>query len=611
MNLPHTYAANVMSGVMFPAFAQVQGEPARVRSGYLLVTRLTAMIAAPAMAVMAIVAPALLPGIYGPRWIGAVVPLQILSIAGYFRALYHLGGVAAQSLGRVYGELWRQIVYAALVIGGTLVGSRYGLAGVAVGVSAAILYMFVATCHLALNATGTSWRVYLRMQRGPLITAGITGAVALLVRLQLQRWLASNLVITLAVLSAAAVPWSLGMLWMLGEPECEPLRSGLPGPGLQLVKAFAALRAGASGAATPRRPQTSPGSHVLIERTTGPRAAGRPGEIRAFAKCRNERLRLPAFLRHYRALGIDRFFIVDNGSSDGSAQYLADQPDVHLFRTGRRFSEARGGTDWLNAMLWEYGVGSWCVTVDIDELLVYPGSEEASLPMLTEYLDRSGYDALSCLLLDLYPGGPLREAPYRPGDDLFQAAPYFDVGPYDRWPVDRCPGVLVRGGMRERVFYPDLRARGFAARSRDALLNRLAQRYALLRNTPWAGARERRDPPCLTKIPLVRWDGQTHYVNPHFVSPKVVAPDTGALLHFKFLHDFPDRAVREAARGEYYEGGSEYRRYAAILRGNPTLTLTYAGSIRYEGTAQLVGLGLMQETEGWVAARTPSPQVIG
>src|SRR5262245_27683469 len=57
MNLPHTYASGVMSGVMFPAFAQMRQEPARVRSGYLLVTRLTAMIAAPAMTTMAVVAP--------------------------------------------------------------------------------------------------------------------------------------------------------------------------------------------------------------------------------------------------------------------------------------------------------------------------------------------------------------------------------------------------------------------------------------------------------------------------------------------------------------------------------------------------------------------------
>jgi len=228
MNLPHTYAAGVMSSVMFPAFAEVQGEPARVRSGYLMVTRLTAMIAAPAMTTMAIVAPHLVRGLYGPQWTGAVVPLQILSIAGYFRALYHLGGVVAQSVGRVYGELWRQVTYAAAVIGGTIVGSRYGLPGVAVGVSVAIVYMFVATSHLALNATGTPWRLYLRIQLGALVTAGVTCGVALFVRLLLEAWQASSAIITLAVLAGAAVPWSVATLWSLGASEFESLRASWP-----------------------------------------------------------------------------------------------------------------------------------------------------------------------------------------------------------------------------------------------------------------------------------------------------------------------------------------------------------------------------------------------
>src|ERR1044071_2492359 len=119
--------------------------------------------------------------------------------------------------------------------------------------------------------------------------------------------------------------------------------------------------------------------HVLVERTIDRRPDGNRSEIRAFAKCRNERLRLPAFLNHYRALGVDRFFVVDHDSSDGTTDYLAAQPDVDLFRTHGRFREAAGGTDWLNALLMEFGVGRWCVTVDVDEWLMFPGSEQMSL----------------------------------------------------------------------------------------------------------------------------------------------------------------------------------------------------------------------------------------
>ena len=237
MNLPFTYAASVMSGVLFPAFAYVQGEPVRLRRGYLLTTQITAVIAAPSMATMAVAAPHLVRALYGPQWSGVVIPLQILCVAGYFRALYHLGGIVAHSVGQVYGDLRNQVAYACLVVVGSLLGSRYGLAGVAAGVSVAILYMFVATGQLAMRATGTPWRAYLRVQVGAPVAGAVTGGVALAVRLLLEARRASGVTITLAILAAAAVPWSVAMVWQLGEPDFEPLRARLPGWCAQLVEA--------------------------------------------------------------------------------------------------------------------------------------------------------------------------------------------------------------------------------------------------------------------------------------------------------------------------------------------------------------------------------------
>jgi hypothetical protein len=282
---------------------------------------------------------------------------------------------------------------------------------------------------------------------------------------------------------------------------------------------------------------------------------------------------------------------------------LAGQPDVQLFGTANRYSEATYGTDWLNALLREFGIGRWCLTADIDELLVYPGSEHASLHTLTRYLDQHGYEALACPLLDLYPYGPLKECRYTAGGNLFAAAPYFDPVPYDKSPVNLCPGVLIRGGMRERVFYPEFRARRLGRRIYDAMLEALAHRAPLLRETPWLRARRRRNPPCLTKVPLIRWDEKSTRINDHWVSPKIVAPETGALLHFKFLHDFHDRAVQEAARGEYYDEASEYRKYVRKLSENPDMSLSYEGSTSFEGTTQLVRLGIMNDTDAWADAR--------
>ena len=239
MNLPFTYAASVMSSVLFPAFAEVQGEPVRLRRGYLLMTQIVAMIAAPMMATLVVVAPHLVRSLYGPKWAGAVMPLQILCMAGYFRALYHLGGIVAQSVGQVYGELRNQLIYAGAVIVGAVVGSRYGISGVAAGVTLSILIMFIETGRLATRATGASWRAYLAVQWGGIVAGAVTWAVAESVRLLLEAQRAPSFAITCGVLAASAVPWSIAVIWQLGRPECKPLHAHLPGWGAQVVEAFA------------------------------------------------------------------------------------------------------------------------------------------------------------------------------------------------------------------------------------------------------------------------------------------------------------------------------------------------------------------------------------
>ncbi|HET7696467.1 MAG TPA: lipopolysaccharide biosynthesis protein [Vicinamibacterales bacterium] len=238
VNTPNRFSIVWTAGVLFPALAQAQSDAARLGRAYLSVTQLTAMLAAPGMVALAIAAPHLLRSVYGPQWVDAAIPLQILCLAGYLRALYQLGAVVAQSVGRVYAELWRQTAYAGLVVVGAVAGTRYGLPGVAAGVDAAIIFMFVALGQLALRVTGLSWLAYLRVQMPPLITAAAVCAIAMPVRLLLEAMRLPSGAITFGVLAAAAIPWAVGGLWQLGEPRFERLRSRLPAPVAAMAFAF-------------------------------------------------------------------------------------------------------------------------------------------------------------------------------------------------------------------------------------------------------------------------------------------------------------------------------------------------------------------------------------
>jgi hypothetical protein len=143
---------------------------------------------------------------------------------------------------------------------------------------------------------------------------------------------------------------------------------------------------------------------------------------------------------------------------------------------------------------------------------------------------------------------------YYPGS----TAPYFDPGPYTRSKSTQCPWFLVLDGVRERVFYPELRAPTFTTSIGALAYLHFARYIPGFRNLSWVRRLRPRLPPCLTKIPLVRWDDDTAYLDVnHFITDKVLAPESGVLLHFKFLQDFHARALQEANRN--CRGGSCYR----------------------------------------------------
>ena len=85
----------------------------------------------------------------------------------------------------------------------------------------------------------------------------------------------------------------------------------------------------------------------------------KPGDLLLFSTQRNEKIRLPYFLDYYRDMGVTHFLIVDNDSTDGTADYLADQPDVSVWLTKTSYKKSRYGVDWLNYLQSRYGHGHW------------------------------------------------------------------------------------------------------------------------------------------------------------------------------------------------------------------------------------------------------------
>lgn len=297
----------------------------------------------------------------------------------------------------------------------------------------------------------------------------------------------------------------------------------------------------------------------------------RPGALLLFCTQRNEKPRLPFFLDYYRGLGVGHFLFVDNDSDDGSAAYLADQPDCSVWTTKGSYKRARFGMDWLNHLLARYGPGHWTLTVDVDEFLVYPHCDTRPLPALTDWLDASATKTLGTMLIDMYGRGSIAQTAYSTGQDPMQVAPYFDAGNYqfrrDLW----MDNLWIQGGPRQRMFFAD--------RPEKA--------------------------PALNKIPLVRWrSGYVYASSTHALLPRGLnrvyeewggEKPGGALMHPKFLHLLEHKSIEELQRRQHYANSREYRAYVEGMGQS----LWTPASTRFTGWRQLHDLGLIS-SGGWL-----------
>lgn len=293
----------------------------------------------------------------------------------------------------------------------------------------------------------------------------------------------------------------------------------------------------------------------------------KPGAILGFLTLRNEMSRLPHFMDHHRRLGVDHFLVVENHSNDGSREWLAEQPDVSLWTTGASYKASRFGMNWLGWLQMRHAHGHWCLTLDADEIFIYPDHQQAGLRELTGWLGKRRIPMMSAIMLDLYPKGPLSSAVLSKGQNALDVLNWFDGEGYSREYRERYTHVSIRGGPRKRMFF----------------------------------SKEPELAPHLHKTPLVFWNrGYSYVSSTHIALPPRLnhgffednpAP-TGLLLHTKFLCEVIGKSAEEKKRREHFTHSENYLTYYDRVMADPVLW--HEGSVHLEADTDFVSLGLMR-----------------
>ncbi|MFM7333916.1 MAG: glycosyltransferase family 2 protein [Tabrizicola sp.] len=301
------------------------------------------------------------------------------------------------------------------------------------------------------------------------------------------------------------------------------------------------------------------GGYRVFSTETEPAVPAVPGQaakgrVVVFAVVFNGIDYLQPFLTHYRALGVEGFVIVDNGSTDGTREWLEGQADVVLHDQPGSFRASAHGVAWINPLIQEHAQGRWALFVDIDEHLVFPGIEQGrTLADLVDFAEAKGAGCFPSYMLDMF-------ASPRSAREGFAGHRYFDRE-YVSFPSVLPPYRMVQGGVR----------------------GRLTGRQFLI-----------------TKSPLVKVDPDVIFLeNNHLHTHLPPCDVTTALLHYKFVGDAKARFVEAVERGEHFLGGRFYRDMLARLKGNGIRRDLWART--YKGDRQLTRMGLLTTTPDWEA----------
>jgi lipopolysaccharide exporter len=178
---PGLLCTGIIGRAAFFTFARLQHDRKRLSTTAAMSVRLVALVALPLALAICLVAPELVPALYGDKWLGSVLLVQLLVVASIGRPLLELNNALFISIGRPGQATWVSNIQAAtLAILGTPLTMLLGPAGTCVGVGAA-----------SIVALGVAYRYFRRTVSAslgktlgpPIVAAALTATMFLVGRL--------------------------------------------------------------------------------------------------------------------------------------------------------------------------------------------------------------------------------------------------------------------------------------------------------------------------------------------------------------------------------------------------------------------------------------------
>ena len=157
--------------VLFPTFAKIQHDQARMRNGYLRALSITLNMATLVSAFMVLNSDFIVRVMLGPQWL-PTVPLVMILFSGFVaRSGYMVAEAVPLALGLSGQSALRQGAQLVLVVVGAAVGAQFGIVGAAIGVAIAFWLFYFLCLVLVRRLLHVSWFDTVRLHVNSLLVA--------------------------------------------------------------------------------------------------------------------------------------------------------------------------------------------------------------------------------------------------------------------------------------------------------------------------------------------------------------------------------------------------------------------------------------------------------
>ncbi|MEK6750946.1 MAG: lipopolysaccharide biosynthesis protein [Chloroflexota bacterium] len=202
----------VMGSVTFSAFSSIQDKPDEMRRGLLASVRFIQMIAVPISLGLFLGADPIIRVVYGEQWLDVIPILRVLAIYAWVYSVgYHVGDVY-KAIGRPDILFKLTILTLIVIVPFILIGSRFGMIGIAWGHLFAVLIRRVVSLIVAARFIKVPTTEILKELK-PSIQGGAVMIPVVLIVLYVTKDISPFLQLAFVVLSGAVS--YLGVLWVV------------------------------------------------------------------------------------------------------------------------------------------------------------------------------------------------------------------------------------------------------------------------------------------------------------------------------------------------------------------------------------------------------------